>query len=261
MTDRIREYHRPSAVADALALLKRSTVRTVPIASAPRVPAEPYAGAQAVVDLSQLHLSYVAETGSAVRLGAHTSLQDLVTYPRFKTFAGGVLSQAAYLAAHPGLRQLATVGGALTAPDGPPEMLLALLALQAAVVTQGAELRETPLAGYVPADTELIVEVKFSLAATGGALARVGRTPLDAAIVAVVAVVDASGAGRAAVAGASAQPFVHQWAAGTKPEQIAEAVQARANPAADYRGSAEYRQAMAGVLARRAAEKAMMNDE
>jgi CO/xanthine dehydrogenase FAD-binding subunit len=109
---------------------------------------------------------------------------------------------------------------------------------------------------------ELPLAVSVPVAPTPhGALARVARSPLDQAIVAAAAVVTAMGEVRLAVAGASPKPRCFTAAelglsgAAWSPAQIAAAarrVQDAAQPVGDYKGSVEYRRAMAGVMAGRA---------
>jgi CO/xanthine dehydrogenase FAD-binding subunit len=133
--------------------------------------------------------------------------------------------------------------------------------------------REIPLAGFQPnalASGELIVEVHFDRpsAYAGGALARVARAPRDEAIVAAAALVEmADGVCRQvrlAIAGAGkpqrmasaehileGRPLNNTWL-----QKAVEAIEAEVTPVSDFRGSAEYRRAMAGVLARRAVEGA-----
>ncbi len=306
MPKRIREYHRPADWAAASELLRRADPRTAPLVLGPRPPASPPADVEAVVDLSRLDLAYINEDdGGVVHVGALTPLQDLADSPQLKSLANGILSEAAHLSAHLGLRQVAMVGGLLVSREGPPEVWLALLALDATVVVrsddrsarevvevnvadlspqqvvldpergvaEATSTREIPLAGFQPnalASGELVGEVKFErpLAHTGGALERVARAPRDEAIVAAAAVVEVADGVcrqvRLALAGAGkpqrmtsaehileGRPLNDTWL-----QKAVEAVEAEVNPASDFRGSAEYRRAMAGVLARRVLEGA-----
>lgn len=283
MSIKLREFHRPAGEDRALELLRRSEVPAAPLMLGPRVPETLYPGAEAAVDLSQLALAYVREAEGAVRLGAMTPLHDVAESALVRSFASGLLAQAAHLAAGSALRNAATLGGAVRpflgaatglAPDGPPEIVLALLVLDAAMIVAGAGgVRRAVLlpallaAGDAVQPEELIVEFVLARPPAGarGALARVARTPRDQAIVAAAALV-ASGGGRAevvrlAVAGAAPRPqrlpHVETRLAG---EALIDAalqaterlVAAEMNPPADFRGSADYRRAMAGVLARRA---------
>jgi len=269
------EYHRPADWASARELLRRAP----PLLLGPRVSIPLYGDAEAVVDLSRLDLAYI-KVDEGIHLGALTPLQDLADSPQLQTLANGLLSQAARLTAHYGLRNLATVGGALLSREGPPEILLALLALDAAVVVRGDGTREIPLAVAWLEDAaleivrpgEVIVEVKFAQPAQGAgtALERIARTPRDESIVSAAAVIEAIDGvcrkARLAVAGATPRPQRMTSAERLledqpfTPEQLqkaAQAVMTEAHPIADYRGSAEYRRAMAGVLSRRALEAAL----
>ncbi len=271
MPTRSRAYHRPADLADAVALLRDAPTDTAPLLLGPRPPIGVFPDRAHLVDLAGLDLAGVVEAEAGrLSLGAALPLQTLMEHPRLSALADGVLAEAARLAAHLGLRHWATLAGALTEPAGPPEIGLVLLALQATVVTLGAARHETRLQNFTPAAGELPIAVTLaSDPGQRGALARVARSPLDQAIVAAVAVVTAAGEARVAVAGASPRPLCLTaaelglaGAAGTQtftPEQIAAAaqrVQAAAQPVGDYKGSAEYRRAMAGVLAGRALAEA-----
>ena len=256
MPSRLRDYHRPADLQSAQKLLQRADARVVPLNISPRPPLDPYRDVDAVVDLSQLKLNTIKEDGDTIRIGGMTPLQELADSALLRAQAGGVLCQAAHLAAHLGLRNVATLGGAILSTDGPPEVLLALLALDAEQVRDG----------------ELLIEVRFAnQSQSGGGLARVARTPRDQAIVAAVAVIESKGGVcRLALAGvgpgpmrmASAEKMLEGKPLDSKLLQsVADALSAEVNPLPDYRGSAEYRKAMAGVLAMRAIERAMMNDE
>ncbi len=272
MSMRLKEFHRPASRSEALALLRRTEVRTLPLISQPRPEALQNLEAEAVVDLSHLNLAYLETTDATLRLGAQLTLQRLADAPELERLGQGLVPAAARLAAHWGLRHLATLAGALLSPEQAPELSLAWLALGAqAVVTAGEALQAVPLADYVaggrPAD-ELLIEVNVAWppqAGAGGALERVARTPRDTAIMAAAAYMEVSeGQCRAA--------RLALWPAGTpagrlakaagallgKPvtpaglQAVAEAVEAEVNPPTDFRAGAEYRRAMAGVLARRA---------
>jgi len=230
-----------------------------------------------VVDLSRLDLANIRQTPEAVELGALVPLQDLVDAPWQHNPALGILAEAAHLAAHPGLRRLATVGGVLSARSGPPEVLLALLALDAVVVLRGAgsAQRDLPLADFLNLAGlprgEVVSGVKLAAPVphAAGGLDRVARTPRDEAIVAAVAILVIGGGvcrtARLCVAGAGLAPrrapAAEAVLEGQAPSAalIARAAEAAATGltfASDLRGTAAYRQAMAAVVARRSVESA-----
>ncbi len=275
----IVEYHRPSTPAEALALLQRVEVTTVPLIPRPRPVALTDLKAQAVVDLSGLNLAYVSVGQSEVRLGAGTPLQNLVESPELNAVLHGVIPKAARLAGHFGLRQMATLQGALQTRKILPELTLILLALDArAVVAKGdGSQDERSLAEYLvfqKLQSELLLEVKWPLepganARIGAAVARVRRAPRDQAVMVGAAVLrmEKKVCTEARVtlshAGESGELLVAVIARleGQEPtpsllQSVAESVQAAVQPKADYRGSAEYRREMAGVLTRRALEAA-----
>lgn len=254
MPAHIREYQRAPDAERALALLQRETIDTAPLIPRPRMPDDAFPTAAAVVDLQALPWDYISREPATLRIGGGTRLQTLVENAAIRNVAGGVIAEAAALAAPRTLRNLATLAGALDGvADGPPELMLALLALDAQATVQGAA-ASLPLRDYQPSPTTLLMEVAIDVSLpTSAALARVARTPLDQAIVAAVGAVVGQTA-RVAVAGASSLPFVVATTTDDAAaiDRLAAAVTAQAAPVGDYRGSVEYRRQMADVLARRA---------
>ncbi len=253
-----KHFHRPANPDEAAALLQQPG--TVSLELGPRVPLDSYANAEAVVDLGRLDLDYIRVDDDSIRIGPLTPLQTLVESEVIRTHARGLLAEAARLVAHLGLRHVATLGAAWRAADGPPEVRLALLVLDA-----------VPAAEPSPSDRKLppalILPRRPGLRA---ALVRIARTPRDEAIVAAAASLTVRDGVcrevRLALAGACPQPRrfaeVEAVLEGQAPtaavlQRAAEAAVAAADPIADYRGSAEYRRAMAGVLARRVVEQAV----
>lgn len=261
MPAHIREYQRAPDVARALTLMERDTIETAPLIPRPRMPDAGFPSAAAIVDLRELPWDYISREPAVLRIGANTPLQILVENAAVGNVAGGILSQAAHLAAPRTLRNLATLAGALEGvADGPPEVALALLALDATATVQGGAASQTPLLAYLAAPAGLLAEVAVDLnPPAAAALARVARTPLDQAIVAAVGVVTGQIA-RVAVSGASALPLVARCALDDGPDvviaRLIEQVVSQANPIGDYRGGADYRRKMAAVLTRRVLETA-----
>lgn len=258
MSTRIREYHFASELGEAVRLLQQpETAAWLP---APRMPAAP--AAPQLIDLQRLNLTHVRVEHGALHIGGQATLEAVATHPAAQALAGGILSRAARLAAHRGLRNLATVQGALSDHDGPPELLLALAALGATarVATPGGETTAEVYLEQPPGS--ILVEVTVPpAAALRGALCRVARTPLDQAIVAAVAVADAEGVAVAVSPEAGAFAMVGATLAGASlaaddvaelTESLVLALADDVDPAGDYRGSAEYRSAMVQLLARRA---------
>ena len=151
MTRKIREYHRPAAAAEAAALLGRAEVQTALLVAGARVADEPLAGVEAVVDLGLLGLDRIhASDEGQIHLGGAATLQAVADSLLVQSLAGGLLAEAALLAAGSAQRNAATIGGSLLYArqalaadrrDGPPEVVLALLVLDAEVVVHDAPTR------------------------------------------------------------------------------------------------------------------------
>ncbi len=261
----IGEVHRPASLEEALELLARTDVPAVPLYVAPR-PAEGLVRAAAVVDISHLGLDGWHVDDAGITLGAAASLEKVLEAPIGGTPAGALIHEACRTTAHAGLRAVASVGGALLAGEA-SDFLLALVALDAVCTLRGPGRREAPPAGLARRPGELLVEVRvpFPRRPLGAALERVARTPRDRSIVAAAAAIEMDGEtcaqARLALSGAGTEamrlPAAEALLEGQRltPQRIAEAaapVEAAARHPGDHLGSAEYRRAVAGALARRA---------
>lgn len=288
-----REYHRPRTLAEALALLQRPGVRTVPLAGGtwlvPRLrqdlpPSEGYAptsshpgAVDAVVDLSDLGLSYLElgedAAGTWLRLGAMTKLSTVASDPTVSRLADGLLSEAVSREGPVNLLNAATIGGCAVRADPQSELILTLLALAAYAIIERQESspgisssrQSLPLLDVVEAPERalehgLLVEIRIPMPveALRGGLARVARTPADRAIVAAAAVVGSDGA-RIAVGGVADHPVLLRLGPGWREEDAIEAVHKALTDIeipGDFLGSPDYRYAMAPLVARRALAKA-----
>ncbi len=160
-------------------------------------------------------------------------------------------------------RNEATVRRALAAPRIAPQWMAALLALGAVVVVDRKEL---PVAEGVPRSGVTRLRIRWGEDLWWGE-AHVSRTPADEPIVAAFAVLKVKGgivrAARIALTGAwpEAARLADSPAqlVGGPPDEariraVATAIEQEVMPKGDFMGSAEYRRAMAGVMARRALE-------
>ncbi len=185
-----------------------------------------------VIDLGRLGLAGFHATGTHLVIGATTSLTDVIENEVVGELADGLLALAARNEGPVNYRNAATVGGIVAGAATDSEFYAALLALGATVSTTAAE-HPQPLAA-IGAVRGIITAVHVPLDVARGGLARVARTPADRPIVAAVAVVGAD-ATRVAYCGISERPILE----GTD-----------ALPFSDFRGSAEYRAALAPISAR-----------
>jgi len=283
------EYHRPKSLAEALALLSRTEVRTVPLAGGTNLVGRADPSVQAVVDLRDLGLSFIQENDAFIRMGATTTLQALADAPLMRTFANGLIAQTAHTSAASLIRNMASIGGTLisapTTSDLPP-VLLALDAVLTLYIPEALQeptststagrrfsSREMSLAQFYEsypsplAEGGLMTEIAVPRlkAGFGAAYHKVGRTPRDAPILGVAAVVTiAEGKCRRAtlaVGGIEPGPIrliqVEHWLSGhTLDEQlvrqVADEIPLLVDPQSDFRASRQYRKKVCGVLARRA---------
>lgn len=275
-----KEFYRPENWSKAHQLLKRTDVQTIPLTVGPRPTALHDLEAEAVVDLEKLQLNYIKlGEDESIHIGAMTTLQDLYLSEPLKEQANGILVEAAYFSATLGLRNLATLAGAITNPENPPDLPLALMALDATVTVQKDEKQTRKVTmvewmkdcSQVLLPGEIIREVSFpSQPDAVAALVRINRTPRDKAIVAAAAVLqvenDTCTKAGVVLAGANPAPVrlqeVESLLTGktVSPDlfnQAAALSEKQAKPEGDYRGSVAYRKAMAAVLTKRALTEAV----
>lgn len=227
-----------------------------------------------MIDLTELGLTGIQVGRQGVVIGAMTRIQSLVESEDIRLAYGGLLHAAARRLAHYGLRNLATVGGALANRQGSPELILALLALDAEVVVVSPQEHVVPISdGWLDAGSGptagLVTELRIPHAseAAGWGLEWLGRSPMDQALAAACVGLELDGGKvrrpRVAVAGsgwpagriASAEAALdghlpEDW----NEDDLFEAVAAAVTPEDKIGASADYqREAMARLAARAAA--------
>ena len=217
------EYHWAEHLDDALMLLSRSDLKTVPLAGGTYLLGQKDDSIQAVVDLRDLELAYISDDARSIHIGAMTTLQDMVDSPVLKSLASGLLSRAALASSFSRLvRNSATIGGTLGAGvASQADLLTTLVVLDAEVVLRSGSKTQVNLGGgtlerpglalagvtykgkqerrvsYNPSDferrpNELIFEVVVPRPASicGASFLRIGRTPTDVALLNAVALVE-----------------------------------------------------------------------
>ncbi len=164
---------------------------------------------------------------------------------------------------------------ALTSPRVAPQWVAALLGLGATVtVERGDGPDEVPLAVGAGLPRPHALHVPLGGPGRRWGEAHVARTPADEPIVAALAVVEMDGSAvhqaRVALTGVWPEPVrlaeaPSRLIGGLLDEEriraVAEAVEKEVAPKGDFRGSEEYRRAMAGVLTRRALEQCLHQEE
>lgn len=225
---RISAYHRPSSVEDALALLHRSTVRTVVLGGGTTVVPSRFEVPTEVVDLQSCGLAGIVIDRSTARIGATTALDTIVDDAAMPF----VLRDAARREQPSTLRTLATIGGVVVGRHRESELLAALLVLDAVVTFvngSGAHTRSLDDALADPSVLHNAIVTAIEVQIDGGAsAARTGRTPFDSPIVAVVGRRRPDGSTVVAATGVATTPvrIDHPGAV---------------EPPGDFRGSSAYR--------------------
>jgi len=260
----LAEYHRPKTLTDALELLADSTSRRVPLAGGTNLvgslETRQRRDVDGAIDLADLSLSYIQEVDSNLRVGAMTTLTELVEHPLCAELATGILPDTARFEGPQNLRNAATVGGLVALAEPDSELFAALLALNATVVAvdkdgvkSHCQLDDFAISHpRVPGRPLLITEIRLPLGQAAAGHARIARTPMDRCIVAAVVVVPANGepTQSSPASGANGVYTTRTALCGVGPRpQLAGGPLV---PVGDFKGGAEYRLAMAEVVGRRA---------
>jgi CO/xanthine dehydrogenase FAD-binding subunit len=210
------EYHWAEDIDDALFLLSRTDIKTVPLAGGTYVLGQTDETIQAVVDLRDLQLAYIKEDAQTIHIGAMTTLQNMADSPLLKNTVDSLLSRAAQASSFSRLlRNSATLGGTIGAgAASQADILTALAVMDAEVVLRSGSQTSVSLGGASSSGivykgkherriafhslalerrpNELIIEVRIPrpVATAGGAFERVGRTPTDVALLNAAALVE-----------------------------------------------------------------------
>jgi aerobic carbon-monoxide dehydrogenase medium subunit len=278
------EYHRPSSLQDAVALLGRLGEDAKVLAGGQSlIPLMKLrlASPRHVVDINRIAgLGTIAEKDGALVIGALVRESELemsdVVRRRFP-----ILADACQVIADPLVRNLATVGGNLAHGDPANDHPAVMLALEAEVVALGPKgTRKMPVAGFFtgPLETalapgEILTEIRIPLPPprSGGAYLKLERKVGDFATAAVGVQLTLADNGTCARVGigltnVGATPIKAQRAEGLlrghRPDdatirEAARAAAAESDPSADLRGSVEYKRDLVRVLTTRAIRRAL----
>ena len=232
-------YWRPATITQAFELLERPG--TVVLAGGTRLNGDPSPAPVEVVDLQALDLDGIRpEVGDVLRIGAMVTLQQLVD----SSAVPDVVREAARREQPSTLRAQGTVGGCIATGHAESELLAALLVHEAVVYVDSSLGSEAVplerLLDALPIGAGRVVTALTIRTAGAAAAARTARTPADRAIVAALARSTDDGR-RIALTGGAPTPVLVQPG-----EEL--------HPPGDFRGSSEYRAALAHVLIARVVE-------
>ena len=276
------EYHRPADLSEAVALLGQ-------LDSEARV----MAGGHSLIPMMKLRLATpthlidlagVAELkgvrleGSEIVIGAMTTQHEIIGNELLTQHAP-ILRETAEVIADPQVRYVGTIGGNVANGDPGNDMPALMMTLGATYVLRGASgerrvaAREYYLSPYEtaaePGEVLAAVRVPLPPAGHGWAYEKLKRKVGDYATAAAAVILTVSGgaiatcaisltnvAGTALFAADAAASVVGTALDKPTLARAAAAATAIAEPAADGRGSAEYRAKMAGVMTARALTRA-----
>ncbi len=257
----LTEYHKPTSLDEALKLLRRPDIRTVPIAGGSGlVPAAPR-DVEAVVDLSALDLAYIKpcedlKAFARLCIGAATTLQTIVEDEAIRDYADGVLVKTILDTATRNVRGAASLAGSIIDAKGNSPLLTMLLALDAHLTILGDKEEDVALAKWTQQDRTLITRIALPVLSneTHAAYEKVARTPADLPIVCVAARATVTNGQlndvRLALGGLGRKPLLIERASIGIKEAVKIAVES-IDPPSDYFATAEYRREMIGVLVKR----------
>jgi len=271
-------YHRPSTIDEAVALVAAHGDDARPLAGGhsliPMMKLR-MAAPEHLVDLAGIGaLKGVRDAGAVVAIGAMTTQRELIGSAVLAARLP-ILREAALQIADPQIRSLGTLGGNVANGDPGNDMPAVMQCLGADYVLRGPSGERTVAArdyyeaAYFTAlgAGEILTEVRVPVppAGHGHAYEKLKRKVGDYATAAAAVILTMAG-GRVAtcaiaLTNVASTPLLAAEAAalvvgsGLDAEMVkraAAAAKAIADPAADGRGSAEYRREMAGVMVARA---------
>lgn len=275
----VREFHYPTSVKDALALLHHYDGRGMVVAGGTTLSTWKDPKVTALVDISRLGLSYIKKEGNGLTIGATTSMRDLVENVATVKHGGGLLARAAMTVKSHLIRNAMTLGGHIVPTTAWTEAPPALLALDAVVTITNGKETKVKYADFVAKNEyrrlgrrELVTSIElpgeWARAGTGWQSFR--RTSSEPTWVQVaVALTKRKGgaidAARVVVGGLSSRPY--RYAAAEEElvgahhveglfATVADHVVRDLKIEADFRSSIEYRKEITGVLVRRALDEA-----
>jgi CO/xanthine dehydrogenase FAD-binding subunit len=241
----LKAVHRPHKMEEALALLNREDVTTAVLAGGTTLVPKAADAVDELVDLQALALGGISHAGVQMKIGATTTLQELVD----DEAAPDILRNCARYEGPNTFRNAGTIGGVVAAGDRESELLAAFLVCNTAVTVQYATHREVFPLPELLADRSaklkggIITGISLQKP-TAAAHERVARTPQDKPIVAAVAAKTSGGEPQLALCGVAGMPLL-----------VTKDALSTLDPPGDFRGSSTYRQAMAKLLAGRVLAK------
>jgi carbon-monoxide dehydrogenase medium subunit len=281
------EYHRPTSVQDAVALLAQLGEEARPLAgghSLIPVMKTRLAAPEHLVDLAGISsLKGIRREQDHIAIGAMATQSEMIASPLLAEILP-IIRETSLLIGDPQIRYVGTIGGNVANGDPGNDMPALMMCLDAEYQLAGrnGQRRVRARAFYLGAyDTarqndEILTEVRIPIPAKGHGYAyeKLKRKVGDYAVAAAAVMLTiTNGTCRAASIGLTNVADTPLWAEaaarvliGTRIDRTAianaaNAAEAITNPASDGHGPAEYRRKMTGVTVRRAIERAKLRAE
>jgi len=276
------EYHAPTSVAEAIALLKTHEEAKILAGGHSLLPMMKlrFAEPEHLVDINRIdELRGIREENGSIIIGAMTSEHSLIESTLLKDKLP-LLPEAAQLIADPQVRYRGTIGGDIAHGDPGNDHPALMLALDATFTITGESGTRTVAASdfflgmyYTAlAEDELLTDIRILVPPNnaGSSYHKLKRKTGDYATAAAAAYVEMSGStcSKARVALTNLAPTaIRVPAAETLMEgneinegliaEVVAAVKSACDPAEDLRGNIEYKTHMGGEMARRAVLEAV----
>lgn len=276
------EYHRPATLADAVKLLSELGEEARPLAGGhsliPMMKLR-FATPEHLIDLGAIsQLKGICRDGNALVIGAMTTQHDIIASADIASYLP-LLKETALMIADPQVRYVGTLGGNVANGDPGNDMPAVMMALGASYRLEGPDgTRDVPATDFYqgayftalePGEILTAISIPVPPAGHGYAYEKLKRKVGDYATAAAAVTLTMAGGKVAACSIAltnlSETPLLAQAAAqaviGTSLDDAAlkaAATAARAvmNPAADARGTSEYRIHVGGIMVMRALQRA-----
>ena len=211
------------------------------------------------IDLSGLGLDKIEETAEGFSIGAMVPLRQIELHEGLNAYTDGAVRESVRHIVGVQLRNLATVGGSIYSRFGFSDVLTMFLALNASVELYKGGI--VPLSEYAqrPYDRDILVRVIVPKEQAAFCYQSVRNSQTDFPVLTCAAAKTAGASGSPLVPPGKAVLYTLQPNAAETPEltaaRFAAEVRANIRTESNMRGSAEYRNHLAGVLVKRAVLK------
>lgn len=276
----LKEYCRPTSVEEAVRLKRELGERAVYLAGGTDLLVHRPPRAERAIDIRHAGLEFAGRSDDGYTIGGGALLRD--AEEALKEVCGGMLRGALRDTAPWLIRNAATVAGNIANASPAADSIPALLVLDAQLRLVADESETVPLESIfvgphcTTLGDRLIYEIRIpgSAAKRQGVFIKLARSKSDIALVNVAVAFSRDGDRlqdvRIALGAVAPTPMRARSAEAAlegevvSPQTLAEMerqVRADIRPISDWRASAEYRTRMSGVLARRAVQQALAQNE